>query len=78
VASGLAGSGAITLYKDSIAPANQIATLGVGNTGGWSSFRDVAMNLGTATTGVHDLYITFSTPYVDANGLVNVDWIQFR
>lgn len=78
VASGLAGSGSITLYKDSIAPANQIATLGVGNTGGWTTFQTLAMNLGTPTTGVHDLYITFNTPYVDPNGLVNFDWIQFR
>ena len=74
----LAGSGSITLYRDSIAPANQIATLGVGNTGGWTSFQTLAMNLGTPTTGVHDLYITFNTPYVDPNGLVNFDWIQFR
>jgi len=30
------------------------------------------------TTGVHDLILEFRTPYVDANGLVNLDWIQFR
>jgi chitodextrinase len=78
LASGLNGSGAITLYRDSITPANQIATLGVGNTGGWTAWRQVAMNLSTPTTGVHDLYITFNTPYVDANGLVNLDWILFR
>ncbi|HUG21482.1 glycosyl hydrolase [Piscinibacter sp.] len=78
VASGLAGSGSITLFKDSISPANQIATLGVGHTGGWTAWRQVAMNLATPTTGVRDLYIRFNTPYVDPNGLVNFDWIQFR
>jgi endoglucanase Acf2 len=78
LASGLAGSGSITLYKDSIAAANQIATLGVGNTGGWTSFRQVAMNLSTPVTGVHDLYLQFRTPYADPNGLVNLDWLQFR
>lgn len=78
LASGIAGSGSITLYKDSITAANQIATVSVGNTGGWTAWRQVAMNLATPTTGVHDLYIQFNTPYVDPNGLVNLDWIQFR
>jgi hypothetical protein len=34
--------------------------------------------LGTPVTGVHDVYIRFDTHYVDVNGLVNFDWIQFR
>lgn len=78
LASGIAGSGSITLYKGSISAANKIASLGVGNTGGWTAWRQVAMNLTTPTTGVHDVYLQFNTPYVDPNGLVNVDWIQFR
>ena len=78
IASGLNGSGSIVLYKGSISASNQIATIGVGHTGGWSSYRTVAMNLSAPVTGVHDLYIQFNTPYVDPNGLVNLDWLQFR
>lgn len=78
IASGISGSGSVTLYRDGISAANKIASLGVGNTGGWTTWQQVAMNLTTPTTGVHDLYIQFNTPYVDPNGLVNVDWIQFR
>lgn len=72
------GSSSVTLYKDSITAANKIATVGVGSTGGFTTWQQVAMNLTTPTTGVHDLYILFNTPYVDPNGLVNFDWIQFR
>lgn len=78
LASGLNGSGSIRLYKDSLTAANQIAEISVGNTGGWSAWVQPAMNLSVPTTGVHDLIIEFRTPYVDANGLVNLDWIQFR
>ena len=78
IASGLAGSGAINVYKDSIAPANRIGSIGVGSTGGWSSWRQIPMNLSGAVTGTHDLFIEFTTPYLDPNGLAYLDWIIFN
>ncbi len=78
VASGLSGSGSISLYKGGISAANRIGTMGVGSTGGWSTWRQIPMNLGASITGTADLIIEFSTPYSDPNGLVNVDWIKFN
>lgn len=78
VASGLAGSGTMSIYRGSIAAANRIAAMGVGSTGGWNTWRQVPMNLGSSITGSHDLFIEFTTPYADPNGLVYLDWIRFN
>lgn len=78
VASGLAGSASISVYKGSISAANRIGTMGVGSTGGWSTWKQIPMNLGAGVTGTHDIIIEFSSPYTDPNGLAHLDWIRFH
>jgi beta-glucosidase len=53
-----------------------IATVPVTNTGGWQTWTSPTVNLSGSATGVHTLYITFTT-----NGtadLVNLNWLQFN
>jgi hypothetical protein len=70
VASGAAGgvSGAVEVVLDN--PANSpVAIFDVANTGGWSSWETVPMNM-SAVTGTHDVYVEFvsgasgNPPYV--------------
>jgi beta-glucanase (GH16 family) len=51
-----------------------VATFAVADTGGWQSWRAVPANM-SAVTGVHDVYLTFSSGQLA--DYVNVDWITF-
>jgi beta-glucanase (GH16 family) len=52
-----------------------IGTIAIGNTGGWTSWRDIPMNVG-AVTGIHPVYLTFTSG--QPNDFVNIDWFRFR
>ncbi|WP_042372114.1 beta-1,3-glucanase family protein [Streptacidiphilus neutrinimicus] len=52
-----------------------IAEIDIANTGGWQSWQTIPMNLGGAATGVHDLYLTFSSG--SSSDFVNVHWFSF-
>ncbi|GAA0618045.1 carbohydrate-binding protein [Kribbella sandramycini] len=51
-----------------------IGSFAVGNTGGWQSWRSVPANI-AATTGVHDVYLTFTSG--QPADFVNVNWFTF-
>jgi hypothetical protein len=75
VASGAAGgvSGLVEVRLDS--PSNApIGNFALGNTGGWQSWQTIPANM-AGTTGVHTVYLTFTSgqpsPYVSVN------WITF-
>jgi beta-glucanase (GH16 family) len=76
VASGAAGgvSGLVEVRIDS-ATANPIGSFAIANTGGWTSWRDVPGNV-TAVTGVHDVYLTFTSG--QPQDFVSVDQFHFR
>jgi beta-glucanase (GH16 family) len=76
VASGAAGgvSGLVEVRIDS-PTANPIGSFAIANTGGWSSWRDVPGNV-TAVTGVHDVYLTFTSG--QPQDFVSVDQFHFR
>ncbi|WP_199036543.1 carbohydrate-binding protein [Glycomyces salinus] len=76
VASGAAGgvSGLVEVRLDS-ATADPIGSFAVGSTGGWESWRDVPGNV-ASTTGVHDVYLTFTSGQPDP--FVSVDQFHFR
>jgi hypothetical protein len=75
VASGAAGgvSGLVEIRLDSVASA-PIGSFAVANTGGWQSWQTVPANL-TAVTGVHNVYVTFTSGQ-PAN-FVNLNWLTF-
>ena len=75
VASGAAGgvSGLVEVRLDSRSNA-PIGSFAVGNTGGWQSWRTVPANI-TGVTGVHDVYLTFTSG--QPADFVNVDWFTF-
>ena len=70
-ASGAAGgvSGLVQVRLDSVTNA-PIGSFAIANTGGWTSWRSTPANI-TGTTGVHDVYLTFSSgqpaPFVAMN-----------
>jgi beta-glucanase (GH16 family) len=76
VASGAAGgvSGLVEVRIDS-ATANPIGSFAIANTGGWTSWRDVPGNV-TAVTGIHDVYLTFTSG--QPQDFVSVDQFHFR
>ncbi|MQM24166.1 glycoside hydrolase family 16 protein [Glycomyces albidus] len=76
VASGAAGgvSGLVEVRIDSRTAA-PIGTFAVANTGGWTSWRDVPGNV-SAVTGVHDVYLTFTSG--QPQDFVSVDQFHFR
>ncbi|MFI5841926.1 glycoside hydrolase family 16 protein [Catenuloplanes sp. NPDC051500] len=76
VASGAGGSvsGLVQVRLDS-ATSSPIGSFAIGDTGGWSSFREVPGNVG-AVTGTHTVYLTFSSG--QPADFVNVDWFVFR
>ncbi|MEU5629853.1 beta-1,3-glucanase family protein [Streptomyces tendae] len=76
VASGAASgvSGAIEVRLDSKA-GTPIAVVNVANTGGWQSWKTVPMNISGTVTGVHDVYLTFSSG--SGSDFVNLRWFTF-
>jgi hypothetical protein len=75
VASGAAGgvSGLVEVRLDSRSNA-PIGSFAIANTGGWQSWRTVPANIG-ATTGVHTVYLTFTSG--QPADFVNVNWFTF-
>jgi len=75
VASGAAGgvSGLVEVRLDSRSNA-PIGSFAIANTGGWQSWRTVPGNVG-ATTGVHTVYLTFTSG--QPADFVNVNWLTF-
>jgi hypothetical protein len=76
LASGAASgvSGAVQVRLDSTS-GPLLAEIDIANTGGWQSWQTVPMNLGRAATGVHDVYLTFSSG--SGADFVNVHWFTF-
>ncbi|GAB2641606.1 glycoside hydrolase family 16 protein [Kribbella swartbergensis] len=75
VASGAAGgvSGLVEVRLDSRSNA-PIGSFAIANTGGWQSWRTVPANI-SAVTGVHDVYITFTSG--QPADYVNLNWLAF-
>jgi hypothetical protein len=76
LASGAAAgvSGAVQFRLDSTS-GPVIAEIDIANTGGWQSWQTVPMNLSGTATGVHDLFLTFSSG--SNSDFVNVHWFTF-
>jgi len=75
VASGAAGgaSGLVEVRLDSLASA-PIGSFAIANTGGWQSWQTVPANIG-AVTGVHDVYVTFTSG--QPTDYVALNWLTF-
>ena len=75
VASGAAGgvSGLVEVRLDSRSNA-PIGSFAIANTGGWQSWRTVPANI-TGVTGVHTVYLTFTSG--QPADFVNVNWFTF-
>ncbi|HEV2778606.1 MAG TPA: glycoside hydrolase family 16 protein [Actinophytocola sp.] len=75
VASGAAGgvSGLVEVRLDNVDNA-PIGSFAVANTGGWQSWRTVPANI-SAVTGVHDVYLRFTSG--QPADFVNVNWFTF-
>jgi beta-glucanase (GH16 family) len=75
VASGAGGgvSGLVEVRLDSRSSA-PIGSFAIANTGGWQSWRTVPANIG-GVTGVHDVYLTFTSG--QPADFVNVNWFTF-
>jgi hypothetical protein len=74
LASGSSASGTIQYRLDS--PTGPlIASVPVSSTGGWQSWTSRTVALSGPATGVHRLYLVFSSP--GTADFVNVNWFQF-
>ncbi|WP_350276655.1 glycoside hydrolase family 16 protein [Kribbella sp. HUAS MG21] len=75
VASGAAGgvSGLVEVRLDSRSNP-PIGSFAIANTGGWQSWRTVPANM-TSVTGVHDVYLTFTSG--QPADFVNLNWFTF-
>lgn len=75
VASGAGGgvSGLVEVRLDSPTGA-VVGSFAIANTGGWQSWRTVPANI-AATTGTHDVYLTFTSG--QPADFVNVNWFNF-
>ncbi|TCC05054.1 glycoside hydrolase family 16 protein [Kribbella soli] len=75
VASGAAGgvSGLVEVRLDSRSNA-PIGSFAIANTGGWQSWQSVPANI-SAVTGVHDVYLTFTSG--QPADYVNLNWFTF-
>jgi len=75
VASGAAGgvSGLVEVRLDSRSN-TPIGSFAIANTGGWQSWRSIPANI-TAVTGVHDIYLTFTSG--QPADYVNLNWFTF-
>jgi hypothetical protein len=78
---GAGARGVIEVRLDDVA-SPPIATIVVTGTGGWSSFTTLSDDTAAAIGGVHDLYVTFSSPTSATSSqggdLVAVDWFRFQ
>jgi hypothetical protein len=76
VASGLTGggSGLVQIRLDSPS-STPIGDFAIDNTGGWQAWRSVPGNV-TGPTGVHTVYLTFSS--AQPADFVAVNWLTFR
>ncbi|THV25914.1 glycoside hydrolase family 16 protein [Glycomyces paridis] len=76
VASG-AGGGVSGLVEVRIGSrtASPIGSFAIASTGGWQTWRTVPANV-SQVTGVHDVYLTFTSG--QPNDFVNVNWFHFR
>ena len=74
VASALRG-GAIELHIDSV-NGKMLGRMRVDGTGGWENWTSITTDLTAWTTGVHDLYLTFSGR--KGPKLFNFDWWEIR
>lgn len=70
-ASGVSGLVQVALDSPNAAPVGGFA---IGNTGGWQSWRSVPANI-SRVTGVHTVYLTFSSG--QPADYVNVNWFTF-
>ncbi|WP_432839003.1 beta-1,3-glucanase family protein [Dactylosporangium sp. CA-092794] len=66
-------SGLVEVRLDSVVNA-PIGSIAVANTGGWQAWRTIPGNM-NATTGVHDVYLTFTSARPD--DYVNIRWLTF-
>jgi hypothetical protein len=75
VASGAAGgvSGLVEVRLDSPTGA-VLGSFAIANTGGWQSWRTVPANI-TGVTGIHDVYLTFTSG--QPADFVNVNYVTF-
>jgi beta-glucanase (GH16 family) len=75
VASGAAGgvSGLVEVRLDS-PTSSPVGSFAIANTGGWQTWRTVPANI-SAVTGVHDVYLTFSSG--QPADFVNINWFTF-
>jgi len=75
VASGIAGggSGLVEVRLDSLS-ATPVGSFALANTGGWQTWRSVPTNI-SAVTGVHDVYLTFTSG--QPADFVNLNWFTF-
>ncbi|MFG2005548.1 glycoside hydrolase family 16 protein [Spirillospora sp. NPDC048911] len=75
VASGAGGgvSGLVEVRLDARSNA-PIGSFAIGDTGGWQTWRTVPANI-SGVTGVHDVYLTFSSG--QPADFVNVNWFDF-
>ncbi|MYS79266.1 beta-1,3-glucanase family protein [Embleya scabrispora] len=53
----------------------KIAEIDLGNSGGWQNWRTVPTNITAPVTGVHDVYLVFSSG--STADFVNVNWFTF-
>ena len=70
-AGGVSGLVEVRLGSPTAAP---IGSFAIANTGGWQSWRTVPANI-SAVTGVHDVYITFTSG--QPADFVNINWLTF-
>ncbi len=70
-AGGVSGLVEVRLDSPSATPAGSFA---IANTGGWQSWQTVPANI-TATTGLHDVYLTFTSG--QPSDYVNLNWLTF-
>ncbi|HEY3477739.1 MAG TPA: beta-1,3-glucanase family protein [Streptomyces sp.] len=76
LASGAAGgvSGAVQVRVGSTT-GMKIAEIDFGNNGGWQNWQTVPSNITGSVTGVHDVYLVFSSG--SSADFVNVNWFSF-
>lgn len=75
LASGAASgvSGTVTVHLDSLTGPT-VASMSVGSSGGWQNWRTVPAST-SSVTGVHTVYLTFSTG--SGQDFTNVNWFSF-